>query len=279
MEHGCLWRAFLQFQVFNAVFLQIGHTFFSTSHCLMQPAWKSCPQSSLPRSSPSTYSSWMRSWERTWVYNPPAHLYLVFHCFKNEEWFQVMQKHLQATLQPYFPKQYYVMAVTTARKLRKMHLPEFQGTCEWQTKQCSPQNKYLTLANEMQTRQQTLMHIIYNDAGNLDKSLHQVLLLSSFPLKMINSCMVSNSEFKSILELSRVLIGLKEIKGVGIWRITQIIAWFLVPQVQTISWWTSRLARMALFTFEDLVVLPDNFTTSDVTCSFTLCSIKYILIV
>jgi len=190
-----------------------------------------------------------------------------------------MQKHLQATLQPYFPKQYYVMAVTTARKLRKMHLPEFQGTCEWQTKQCSPQNKYLTLANEMQTRQQTLMHIIYNDAGNLDKSLHQVLLLSSFPLKMINSCMVSNSEFKSILELSRVLIGLKEIKGVGIWRITQIIAWFLVPQVQTISWWTSRLARMALFTFEDLVVLPDNFTTSDVTCSFTLCSIKYILIV
>jgi hypothetical protein len=38
-----------------------------------------------------------------------------------------MQKHLQATLQPYFTQQYYVMAVTTAKKLRKMHLPEFQG--------------------------------------------------------------------------------------------------------------------------------------------------------
>lgn len=35
----------------------MGHKFFCTSHCLMQSEWNSCPQSSIPIVSPSSYSS------------------------------------------------------------------------------------------------------------------------------------------------------------------------------------------------------------------------------
>jgi len=124
------------------------------------------------------------------------------------------------------------------------------------------------------------MHMIYNDAGNPDKSLNQVLLLSSSPLEMLNSCMVSNSESNSILELSRVLIGPKEIKGVGISR-GNIDNCLILSSTgsNNLLMDIHRLARIALFTFEDLVVLPDNFTTSDMTCPFALCSIKYISMV
>jgi len=107
------------------------------------------------------------------------------------------------------------------------------------------------------------MHMIYNDAGNPDKSLNQVLLLSSPPLEMLNSCMVSNSESNSILELSRVLIGPKEIKGVGISRGNTDNCLILSSTgSNNLLMDIHRLARIALFTFEDLVVLPDNFTTS-----------------
>lgn len=41
----------------SPVVLQMGHRFFCISHCLMQFVWKSCPQSSIPRLSPSVYSS------------------------------------------------------------------------------------------------------------------------------------------------------------------------------------------------------------------------------
>ena len=61
--HGRALRIYYSFQVFRAVLLQIGHKFFTTSHCLMQPEWKSCPQWSVPRSSPSTYSSWINERE------------------------------------------------------------------------------------------------------------------------------------------------------------------------------------------------------------------------
>ncbi|MFS7911152.1 hypothetical protein Hanom_Chr02g00114651 [Helianthus anomalus] len=35
----------------------MGHKFLCCSHCFMQLWWKSCPHSSVPRSSPSLYSS------------------------------------------------------------------------------------------------------------------------------------------------------------------------------------------------------------------------------
>ena len=49
--------------VTRAVFLHMGHRFLCISHCLIQTVWKSCPQAKVPRSSPSTYSSWEKATE------------------------------------------------------------------------------------------------------------------------------------------------------------------------------------------------------------------------
>jgi len=53
----------LSFDATRPVVLQIGHRFFIINHCLMQAVWKSCPQSSRPTSSSSTYSSCQTSRE------------------------------------------------------------------------------------------------------------------------------------------------------------------------------------------------------------------------
>lgn len=45
------------FQVSKPVILQIGQRFFTINHCLMQFVWNSCPQSSVPISSPALQSS------------------------------------------------------------------------------------------------------------------------------------------------------------------------------------------------------------------------------
>ena len=49
-------RLFLAY-VAKPVVLQMGHKFLCVNHCLIHSLWKSCPQSSVPMSSPSVYSS------------------------------------------------------------------------------------------------------------------------------------------------------------------------------------------------------------------------------
>jgi hypothetical protein len=65
-----------------------------------------------------------------------------------------------------------------------MHLPEFQGPSD-KPSNVLPKINIWFLRMKFKPDNKTLMHKIRNNAGIPDKSLNQLLLLTSFPLKNV----------------------------------------------------------------------------------------------